>query len=124
MGELLHLTEDGASCFTEAFTSPQALLRTVPALGPLIIGTDISIVQNKNPVKSFAIHLHLTEDGDFLRGWIKVLRCSPEIAERLSKRLLRKGLVVGFLKEGDAVSPWINRADVVFIVKDGKARSR
>jgi len=65
--ELLHLTEDEASCFTEAFTSPQALLRVVPTLGPLIIGTSISIVQNKNLVKSFAIHLHLIEDGDFLR---------------------------------------------------------
>jgi hypothetical protein len=65
--ELLHLIEDGASCFTEVFTSPQALLRVVPTLGPLIIGTDISIVQNKNPVKFFAIHLHFTEDGDFLR---------------------------------------------------------
>jgi hypothetical protein len=50
----------------------------------------------------------------------KVLKCSPEIAERLSKRLLRKGLVVGFLKEGEVVSPWVNKADVVLIVKDGK----
>jgi len=65
--ELLHLTEDGASCFTKVFTSPQALLRAAPALGPLIIRTSITIVQNKNPVKSFAIHLHLIEDGDFLR---------------------------------------------------------
>jgi hypothetical protein len=67
MSELLHLIEDGASCFTEVFTSPQALLRVVPTLGPLIIGTDISIVQNKNPVKPFAAHTHLIEDGNFLR---------------------------------------------------------
>jgi anti-sigma regulatory factor (Ser/Thr protein kinase) len=33
----------------------------------LIIGTPITIAQNKNPVKPFAIHLHLTEGGDFLR---------------------------------------------------------
>jgi len=65
--ELLHLIEDGASCFTEVFTSPQALLRVVPALGPLIIGTFISIVQNKKPVNLFATHTHLIEDGDFLR---------------------------------------------------------
>jgi hypothetical protein len=53
----------------------------------------------------------------------KVLRCSPEVAERLSKRLLKKGLVVGLVKESEATSPWINRADVVLIVKDAKARS-
>lgn len=53
---------------------------------------------------------------------VKVLRCSPEVAERLSKRLLKKGLVVGFLKEGEEVSPWINKADVVLIVKSGKAK--
>jgi hypothetical protein len=54
----------------------------------------------------------------------KVLRCSPEVVERLSKRLLRKGLVVGLVKETEANSPWINRADVVLIVKNGKSRSR
>ncbi len=52
----------------------------------------------------------------------KVLKCSPEVAERLSKRLLKKGLVVGIVKEAEAVSSWINMADVVLIVKDGKAR--
>jgi hypothetical protein len=67
MCEPLHLIEDGASCFTEASASPQALLRVVPALGPLIIGTSISIVQNKNPVNLFATHTHLIEDGNFLR---------------------------------------------------------
>jgi len=52
----------------------------------------------------------------------KVLRCSPEVAERLSKRLLKKGLVVGLVKEGEEVSHWVNKADVVLMVKDGKAR--
>ena len=51
----------------------------------------------------------------------KVLRCSPEVAERLSKRLLKKGLVVGIVKEGEKVSHWANKADVVLIVKDAKA---
>jgi hypothetical protein len=50
----------------------------------------------------------------------KVLKCSPEVAEKLSKRLLRKGLVVGIVKETEAASPWANKADVVLIVKDGK----
>jgi hypothetical protein len=50
----------------------------------------------------------------------KVLKCSPEVAERLSKRLLRKGLVVGIVKETEAVSSWVNKADVVLIVRDGK----
>jgi hypothetical protein len=52
----------------------------------------------------------------------KVLKCSPEVAERLSKRLLKKGLAVGIVKEAEAVSSWVNRADVVLIVKDAKAR--
>ncbi len=38
----------------------------------MIIGTSITIVQNKNPVKPFAIHLHLIEGGDFLRGLVKI----------------------------------------------------
>jgi hypothetical protein len=53
---------------------------------------------------------------------VKVLRCSPEVAERLSKRFLKKGLVVGVVKETELSSSWLNRADVVLIVKDGKAR--
>jgi hypothetical protein len=52
----------------------------------------------------------------------KVLRCSPEVAERLSKRLLKKGLVVGIVKEGEKVSHWVDMADVVLLIKDGKAR--
>ena len=52
----------------------------------------------------------------------KVLRCSPEVAERLIRRLLKKGLVVGIVKEGEANSPWISRADVVLIVKNANAR--
>jgi len=54
----------------------------------------------------------------------KVIKCSPEVAERLSKRLLKKGLVVGVVKEGEEVSPWANKADVVLVVKDGKGRGR
>ena len=53
----------------------------------------------------------------------KVINCPPEVAERLSKRLLKKGLVVGIVKEGEAVSRWANKADVVLIVKDAKARN-
>jgi len=52
----------------------------------------------------------------------KVMKCSPEVAERLSKRLLKKGLVVGIVKEGERVSYWTNKADVVLIIKDGKTR--
>jgi len=52
----------------------------------------------------------------------KVIKCSPEVAERLSKRLLKKGLVVGIVKEGEEVSYWLNRADVVLLIKDAKAR--
>jgi hypothetical protein len=37
----------------------------------LIIGTDISIIQNKNTFNLSAIHLHLIEDGDFLRRRVK-----------------------------------------------------
>ena len=54
----------------------------------------------------------------------KVIKCSPEVAERLSKRLLKKGSAVGLVKESEATSPWINRADIVLIVKNAKARSR
>jgi len=54
----------------------------------------------------------------------KVIKCPPEVAERLSKRLLKKGLVVGIVKETEAVSSWANRADVVLVVKDGKARKQ
>jgi len=54
----------------------------------------------------------------------KVIKCSPEVAERLSKRLLKKGLVVGLIKEGQDVSRWVNKADVVLIVKDGRGRSK
>jgi hypothetical protein len=52
----------------------------------------------------------------------KVLKCSPEVAEKLSKRLLKKGLVVGLVKETEPTSSWIDRADVVLVVKDAKAR--
>ncbi len=54
----------------------------------------------------------------------KVIKCSTEVAERLSRRLLKKGLIVGLLKETETTSSWINRADVVLIVKDAKTRSR
>jgi hypothetical protein len=52
----------------------------------------------------------------------KVIRCSPEVAERLSRRLLKKGLVVAIVKESEAISPWANKADVVLIIKDAKGR--
>ena len=54
----------------------------------------------------------------------KVIKCSSEVAERLSKRLLKKGLVVGIVKEGKEVSRWVNKADVVLIVKDGRGCSK
>jgi hypothetical protein len=52
----------------------------------------------------------------------KVIKCSPEVAERLSRRLLKKGLVVAVVKEVSSNSPWINRADVVLVVKDADTR--
>ena len=52
----------------------------------------------------------------------KVIKCSSEVAERLSKRLLKKGLVVGLVKETETLPPWANRADVVLIIKDATAR--
>jgi len=52
----------------------------------------------------------------------KVIKCSPEVAERLTKRLLKKGLVVGIVKETETLPPWASRADVILIVKDEKER--
>jgi len=49
MCELLHLVEDGASCFTEVFTSPPA-----------------------TPRLNFGL-FQLTEGGDFLGSWVKYL---------------------------------------------------
>jgi hypothetical protein len=66
----------------------------------LIIGTSISIVQNKNPVKSFAIHLHLIEGGDFLRIWVKSARiCGLSNLAKLILYLEREGYLTVLNKE-------------------------
>jgi hypothetical protein len=104
--ELLHLIEGRASCFIEASASPQALLRVVPTPGPLIIGTSISIVQNKNPVKSFAIHLHLIEGGDFLRIWVKSARiCGLSNLAKLILYLEREGYLT-VLNKDESFKNW------------------
>jgi hypothetical protein len=78
ISELLHPIKGEVSCFKEVFTSPQALLRVIPALCPLIIEPSINIVKNKNPIKFSVIHLHLTKDGDLLGEWVKVLSLKVE----------------------------------------------
>jgi hypothetical protein len=48
----------------------------------------------------------------------KILECSPHVAERLRRRLIKKGLVVGVIKQGEKFSSWVSKAHVILVIKD------
>jgi hypothetical protein len=48
----------------------------------------------------------------------KILECTPDVAERLRKRLIKRGLVVGMVKQGEKLSSWASKSHVILVIKN------